>query len=119
MRVRDYIESVRERASARGVLKKKSPKLPACHIQQPHFFPRVWRGEESAREDEIQISNSLQEKCDPFQHLSNISCKTDAAICRAACRHDPERPGRGKAGGRRIGKLALRSGRGLHLLPAS
>lgn len=38
MRVRDYIESVRERASARGVLKKKIPKASCMSYTTATFF---------------------------------------------------------------------------------
>lgn len=48
MRVRGYIESVRERASARGVLKKKNPQSFLHVIYNSHiFFPGFGEGKKA------------------------------------------------------------------------
>lgn len=94
----------------------ESPSAPCMSHSHLHFFPRVrggrgWGG--SARENEIQIRHSEQEKRDPSPCLSNSSCKSRGAIYLQG--HFQTRCGaaRARAGGAEEAGSPRHAGRGL------
>lgn len=96
-------------------------RVPQCSLHVRHtptyiFFPGfgvAGGGGESARENEIQICHSEQEKCDPSPCLSNSSCKSRGAIYLQG--HFQTRCGaaRARAGGAEEAGSPRHAGRGL------